>query len=198
MDGGIVSDQGGDGFLGWALAGVAVLGAGAAAVYALSRVDDLDDRFAPLGDEVRLDALRAASTSRAAASYVDVVLRGDCSGRKCPTVRGRAKVDTGARSTFISPKAARKLGLERRGTENVRGLGGDGRRVGKYGVRVGIAGRQVDLLDRGAPSYPSLDRRGDVALVGREALADAGLQLVYDAPSGRATVRPSATKRRKK
>ncbi len=135
-----------------------------------------------------------ALRGRAAAPYVDVVLRGDCTGRKCPTVRGRAKVDTGARTTFISPKAAKKLKLKRRGTENVRGLGGDGRRVGRYGVGVTVAGRHVDLLDHGAPTYPALDRRGDVALIGRAALADAGLQLVYDALTGRATLRSSRSR----
>ncbi len=54
----MTQDANGDGFWGWVLGGVAVVGAGAAAAYALSRVDELDERFAPLGDDVsRLDAV---------------------------------------------------------------------------------------------------------------------------------------------
>ncbi len=144
--------------------------------------------------------------ARAQAPMVNVELRGDCAGSKCPTVRGRAKLDTGAAHTFVAPSAIRKLKLRRLGSAVVRGLGGDGREVSRYAAKIGVSGMPAaPVLREGVRSYPALDRRGDVALVGRDVLAggdnpSAGLRLEYDAVSGEVVLRPSvhAKKKQKK
>jgi hypothetical protein len=140
------------------------------------------------------------------APYVDVVLRGECSGRRCPTVRGRAKLDTGAAHTHFAPSAVRKLKLRKLGHAVVRGFGGDGRRTARYAGKVAVAGLpSVDLLADGVRSYPTLDKRGDVALIGRDTMGggdkrDVPLHLEFDAARGEVRVRPAkrTRKRRKK
>jgi hypothetical protein len=118
---------------------------------------------------------------------VDVVLRGDCKKRKrCPEVRGKGKLDTGAANTFVSEAVAKRLGLKRVGKRSSRGVHDvKFRNYDVYGVDLGFPGRGlrgVSLLQRGAGLQARHDR---VALIGRDAMAAAGMHLEYDAPSGR-------------
>lgn len=120
---------------------------------------------------------------------VDVTLRGACKGGRCPEVHGKAKLDTGALHTFITPEAVRKLGLRRLGSGLIRGIAGGKKpiRLSKHAVMMMFPeiGLQVPLTKRGA--YVKA-QKGRVALVGRDVMAGgngrAGMRLEYDGPSG--------------
>jgi hypothetical protein len=126
---------------------------------------------------------------RAAELFVDVTLRGACRGRRCPEVQGKAKLDTGAAHTFITPEAVRKLGLRRLGSGSIRGIAGGKKpiRLPKHAVTMTFPeiGLQVPLSKRGAYTKT---QKGRVALIGRDTMAGGdgkvGMRLEYDGPSG--------------
>ena len=146
------------------------------------------------------DEMARRPGQRVAPLLVDVTLRGACKGKRCPEVHGKAKLDTGAASTFITPEAVRKLGLQRLGSGLVRGIAGGKKpiRLQKHAVMLAFPeiGLQVPLTRRGAYSKA---QKGRVALIGRDAMAGgdgrAGMWLEYDGPSGRLKLKPSKRSR---
>jgi Aspartyl protease len=137
---------------------------------------------------------------RAAKPTVDVVIRGACTGKRCPTVKGKALVDTGARDTFIDSQIVRQLHLKRLGSGRVGGITGVKTDLDLYGVLFSFP--DLDLADvpvffKGAYAK---HQSGHVAILGRNAMAggddpSAGMRVEYDSPSGRLTLRPSKQKR---
>ena len=166
--------------------------------------DDQEDLLRDLAAEhglevVAINALRGAraeagARGRAAAPYVDVVVQGDCRGRKkCKSVRGRALVDTGATSTVLTPEVVEKLRLKKVGSGRVAGIAGKKPiKLDRYAAEVSVPGvGSAPLFARGAfekaQDYAGEPRR--IALLGRDAMAGGddprgGMVVEYDAPTG--------------
>lgn len=121
--------------------------------------------------------------------HVDIELRGGClPKKKCPSVRTKGKIDTGAGRSFIDLSVAKKLGLKRVGEHRAQGvLDAKAKPVATYGVDISFPGlglKRASLMKYGA----GVGRRRDDVLIGRDVMAASGMRLRYDAATNRFSI----------
>lgn len=136
--------------------------------------------------------------------YVNVTLVGPCAkGKRCPEVRGRMLVDTGAVNTYIEPSVVKELGLRSKGRAIAYGIGGPGQVLSKYPVTLTFPGTDlpdVPQLKEGAFARAS-KQKGRIGSFGINVLAGGegaqGMRLEFDAASGEFELRPSRARKRR-